>query len=44
MMKLSDLALLAKKIVVGVLLVLIPLGILAGTLHVTHKVLVRNAR
>ncbi|MGA2741570.1 MAG: hypothetical protein ABSG65_29555 [Bryobacteraceae bacterium] len=38
----ADLALLAKKILVGVLLVLVPLGILAGTLHISHKVLVHT--
>ncbi|MGA3078879.1 MAG: hypothetical protein ABSG56_35000 [Bryobacteraceae bacterium] len=42
-MELSDLAILVKKIIVGVLLVLIPLGVVAGALHVTHRVLVRNA-
>jgi hypothetical protein len=39
----SDFTLLLKKIGIGVLLVLIPLGILAGALHLTRRVLVRQA-
>jgi hypothetical protein len=38
----SDVTLLLKKIGVGVLLVLIPLVVVAGTLHLTHKVLGRH--
>ena len=44
MLAFSDLVLVAKKVLVGVLLVLIPLGIVAGALHVTHQVLVRAAK
>jgi hypothetical protein len=42
-MGLSDVAILVKKIIVGVLLVLIPLGIVAGALQMTHRILLRHA-
>lgn len=35
-MRISDLSLLAKKIAVGVIITLVPLGIVAGSLWVTQ--------
>jgi hypothetical protein len=43
-MRVSDFVLLAKKIAVGVLVTLIPLGILTGGLWVGHKALKKNVR
>jgi len=41
-MRVSDLVLLGKKIGVGILITLIPLGILTGSLLVSQKVLKKN--
>jgi uncharacterized protein YneF (UPF0154 family) len=41
-MGVSDLVLLAKKIAVGILVTLIPLGILTGGLWVSQKTLQKN--
>ena len=43
-MGVSDFVLLAKKIAVGVLVTLIPLGILTGGLWVCHMALKKNVR
>ena len=40
-MRVSDFLLLGKKIGVGIVITAIPLGILAGGLWVSHKVLAR---
>jgi hypothetical protein len=40
-MRVSDFLLLGKKIGVGIVITLIPLGILTGGLWVSHKVLAR---
>ncbi len=43
-MKLADITLLVKKIGVGILVTLIPLGILAGGLWLTQKTLASHDR
>jgi hypothetical protein len=43
-MGVSDLVLLAKKIAVGILVTLVPLGILTGTLWVSQKALKQNVK
>jgi hypothetical protein len=40
----SDLVLLAKKIAVGILITLVPLGILTGALWVSQKALRKNVQ
>jgi hypothetical protein len=41
-MEVSDLVLLAKKIAVGIVITLVPLGILTGGLWVSQKALKKN--
>ena len=41
LMRVSDFLLLGKKIGVGIVITLIPLGILTGGLWVSHKILAR---
>jgi hypothetical protein len=41
-MRLSDLVLLAKKISVGVVITIVPLGIVVGSLWLTQRVATRN--
>jgi hypothetical protein len=43
-MRLSDITLLVKKIWVGILVTLIPLGILAGGLWLTQRTLAGHSR
>jgi hypothetical protein len=43
-MGISDLVLLGKKVAVGILITLIPLGILTGGLWVSQKALKKNAQ
>jgi ethanolamine transporter EutH len=43
-MQLSDLTLLARKILVGIVITVVPLGILTGGLWITQKTLKKNAK